>query len=346
VQTARKWQSLIGTLVSQDRFIQYARFHVRPIQWHLNLVWSQVRDSRDKLLEIPQYIKDQLAWWEQPLRLSQGVPLLPPVFQYKVFTDASTSGWGGQLGEQLFQGQWSLQEKQLHINVLEMRAIFNTLSQCALPPQAKILVATDNKTVLAYVNKEGGTRSWFLMKESCVLFRLIMDNQWVVRARYIPGTLNVIADQLSRKGQILPTEWSLHKDVVQWLFLRWGTPIVDLFATRYNNKCPVFVSPAPDPLAWEVDALTLDLEGLNAYAYPPQQILLKFLQRFLLTKSCRVILVAPFWPRQPWFPLLLQMTVEDPVPLPNWPNLLRQPLSNRMNGRVETLKLHAWLLER
>jgi len=134
-QTARKWQSLIGTLVSQDRFIQYARFHIRPIQWHLNLMWSQMRDSRDNLLEIPQYIKDQLSWWEQPLRLSQGVPLLPPVFQYKVFTDASTSGWGGQLGEQLFQGQWSHQEKQLHINVLEMRAIINTLSQCALPLQ-------------------------------------------------------------------------------------------------------------------------------------------------------------------------------------------------------------------
>jgi len=130
--------------------------------------------------------------------------------------------------------------KQLHINVLEMRAIINTLSQCALPPQAKILVATDNKTVLAYVNKEGGTKSWYLMKESCVLFRLIMGNQWVVKASYIPGSLKVIADQLSRKGQILPTEWSLHRDVIQWLFHKWGTPIVDLFASRYNNKCPVF----------------------------------------------------------------------------------------------------------
>ena len=88
-----------------------------------------------------------------------------------------------------------------------------------------------------------------------------MANQWTLKARYIPGSLNVIADQLSRQEQTLPTEWSLHPLVVQDLFKRWGHPLVDLFATRYNNKCQVFVSPAPDPLAWQVDAFTLDLEG-------------------------------------------------------------------------------------
>ena len=345
-QTARKWQSLLGTLGSQDRFIRYARFHMRPIQWHLALVWNQTTDSRDKLLEVPDYIKEHLKWWQVPHRLSQGVPLLPPQFDLKMFTDASTSGWGGQVEDQLYQGTWSHQEKNLHINVLEMRAIYMTLTQCSPPPQSQILVATDNKTVLAYVNKEGGTRSWFLMKETFSLFRLLIANNWTLKARYIPGSLNVIADQLSRQGQILPTEWSLHHQVVKDLFSRWGTPQVDLFATRYNRKCECFVSPAPDPLAWEVDALTLDLEGLVAYAYPPQQILLKFLQRFQLARRCRVILVAPFWPKQPWFPLLSQLTVDGPIPLPSWPNLLKQPLSNRFNHRVETLKLHAWLLER
>ena len=42
---------------------------------------------------------------------------------------------------------------------------------------------------------------------------------------------------------------------------------MDLFATRHNHKLPLFVSPVPDPLAWEVEALHLDWTGLLGYAY-------------------------------------------------------------------------------
>ena len=31
---------------------------------------------------------------------------------------------------------------------------------------------------------------------------------------------------------------------------------IDLFAMRFNNRLPVFVSPVPDPLATAVDALS------------------------------------------------------------------------------------------
>jgi len=43
---------------------------------------------------------------------------------------------------------------------------------------------------------------------------------------------------------------------------------VDLFDTRDNAKMPIFVSPYPDPQAWEVDAfkILVSWEGLDAYA--------------------------------------------------------------------------------
>ena len=46
-------------------------------------------------------------------------------------------------------------------------------------------------------------------------------------------------------------------------------PASDLFATRFNNKVPLFVSPVPDPMATAVDALSLSWEDLDAYAFPP-----------------------------------------------------------------------------
>ena len=57
----------------------------------------------------------------------------------------------------------------------------------------------------------------------------------------------MIADKLSRLGQTIQTEWSLHPEVFQAICSRWHQPQVDLFATRFNNKLPQFVSPVPDP---------------------------------------------------------------------------------------------------
>ena len=40
-----------------------------------------------------------------------------------MFTDASNSGWGAQLNGQIVEGVWSVEQRQLHINVLEMLVV-------------------------------------------------------------------------------------------------------------------------------------------------------------------------------------------------------------------------------
>ena len=93
-----------------------------------------------------------------------------------------------------------------------------------------------------------------------------------LKARHIPGQLNVIADKLSRLGQTIQTEWSLHPEVFKAICSQWHQPRVDLFATRFNNKLPQFVSPVPDPQAWAVDALSQS-------AFPPAAILGKVVEK-------------------------------------------------------------------
>lgn len=86
--------------------------------------------------------------------------------------------------------------------------------------------------------------------------------------RHIPGRLNVLADALSRT-QALPTEWMLHPDAFAIVREAFPSMEVDLFATRFNQHLPAFVSPVPDPLAIAIDGLSWEWAHRDRYAFPP-----------------------------------------------------------------------------
>ena len=111
-------------------------------------------------------------------------------------------------------------------------------SLCPKALGPSVMIATDNSTVVSYINKQGGTHSPTLLRLTIKLL-LWLEAQNILVARHIPGCLNVIADQLSRPNQPISTEWSLHPEIVKRIFGLWGTPEVDMFATVSNSHLPV-----------------------------------------------------------------------------------------------------------
>ena len=101
-----------------------------------------------------------------------------------------------------------------------------------------------------------------------------------------------MADLLSRSNQVQSTEWSLHPQVFKQICQKWFTPHVDLFATHLNHKLPLYVSPAPDPKAWDIDALNINWTGLAAYAYPPTALFHRVIQK-IRQCYCLIIVIAP-----------------------------------------------------
>ena len=189
----------------------------------------------------------------------------------------------------------------------------------------------------------GGTHS----AEMCALLWKIMT--WchhyhiTLKARHIPGCLNVMADLLSRSNQVQSTEWSLHPQVFKQICQKWFTPHVDLFATHLNHKLPLYVSPIPDPRAWDTDALNIDWTNLTAYAYPPTALLHKVIQK-IKQCHCLIIVIAPGWPGMPWFWDLVQLSTEIPLQLPVSTTLLKQSHKYVFHNNPQQLNLHAWCL--
>ena len=118
--------------------------------------------------------------------------------------------------------------------------------------------------------------------------------------------------KLSRLGQTIQTEWSIHPDIFKAMCSQWHQPQVDLFATRFNGKLPQFVSPVPDPQAWAVDAPSLSWENLDPCTFPPVAILGKVLEKLQDYPCNRIILMAPGWPNMPWFWDLVAMSSQIP----------------------------------
>ena len=153
----RQFMSLIGLLTATEKQVHLGRLHMRPIQWHLKNNWG-VPESLEKVIPVPNSLHPHLRWWLEENNVLLGQPLHPLKHALQIFTDTSKEGWGAHLDEHTARGTWSLPESKLHINHLELKAVFLALKEfrtlCC--NKTVVLIATDNTTVVAYINKEGG----------------------------------------------------------------------------------------------------------------------------------------------------------------------------------------------
>ena len=165
-----------------------------------------------------------------------GQPLHPLKHALQIFTDASKGGWGAHLDEHTARRTWSLPKSKLHINHLELKAVFLALKEFrTLICNKTVLIATDNTTVVAYIKKEGGMKSGSL----CALLWRILSwctrQQVILKARHIPGRLNVIADKPFRQSghfiQMCSKLYATGGTSLKWTYLPPGS------TTNFQSLC-------------------------------------------------------------------------------------------------------------
>ena len=342
--SASSLASLLGSMESLSLVLPLGRLHKRHFQRAFRLRWSQSLQAWHHRIQLGQWFRESVAQWTDSVWLQEGVPLTLPQPQEFLFTDASTKGWGAHMGHLSAAGTWQPHQQTWHINLLELEAVVLALREFLPAVRDKhVLVHTDNTTVLYYLNRQGGARSVSLSVKAENLLLWCQEQNISLTAKHISGKMNVLADLLSRAHTILHTEWTLDRNVLRPVWETWFTPQVDLFATRFSYRLPVYVSPVPDPGAWEVDALSIPWENLLGYAFPPIPLLGKVLRKAREEKAT-LILVAPMWPAQAWYPELTFLSHVRPLKLHVSQKSLRQPRSGVTHANPGVLDLHAWLL--
>ncbi len=307
----KEFQRLLGLMASASAVCHLGLLHMRPLQLWLKtrVPWTAWTSGRLSIA-VTRGCIEALAPWRNPNFFSRGVPLGLVTSRVVVTTDASTLGWGAVCEGMPASGQWSEPQIRWHINRLELEAVFLALKEFqAQLERQHVLIRTDNTSVVAYINRQGGVRSKALCKQAAMLLLWADSRLLSIRATHIPGLLNRGADMLSRR-RIPQGEWRLHPESVRMVWNLYGEAEVDLFATSENAHCPSFFSLSHSPL--EGDALTARWPTARLYAFPPIKILPLVLCK-IREERASVILIAPNWPNQPWFPDLTELLIAPPL---------------------------------
>ena len=335
-------ETLMGKMVAVEKCVPFGRLHYRRFQRELLKELRQGRSVRWVSLTTPA--KTDLCWWSQSANLNKFVRCSPLPPQVIIHTDASLTGWGAFYDDTHLSGTWSLQESRQHINVLEMRAVENLLRLKGASFRGRyVCLKIDNKSVVCYINKQGGTRSPTLMAVTARVLQLVELHNIFLSAVHVRGELNVLADMLSRSRVILKTEWRLHDTTFAWVCNQslWGTPTIDLFANRLNTQLPRFISPCQDSLAVSVDALVCPWPNEICYAFPPPTIISNVCTKILQEQPKTLLLVAPRLPTTSWFPTLSRLAIQC-ILIPEDILSLIQPHWDYSHPSPQQLSLALW----
>ena len=156
--SARQYLQTPGLMASCIDIILNARLQIRPIQLHLLQWWKLVSRDLEMTILKSHHFREHLSWWLQEANIIKGRSLSQIQASKIIAIDASAQMRGGNLGHQIIQGFWSKEQKELHINCLELEAVILNVKKFLLQLRNQcVLVHSDNTTVIQYINRQGRT---------------------------------------------------------------------------------------------------------------------------------------------------------------------------------------------
>jgi hypothetical protein len=153
-------------------------------------------------LVVPLLLRADLNYWRDPCVQTQGVPM-----------------------------------GRRHINLLDLETVLLVLTHFVSTLRGHcVLVWSDNRTTVSYINRQRGVRSPALHRLAEELWLWATKHLSSLSAAHIPGYQNVGADLISRGGP-RDDECHLHPYIVLQIWERFARAEVDLFTLHMDWQC-------------------------------------------------------------------------------------------------------------
>ena len=341
VLTYSQVSQLMGSLNWASGLIPLGRLYLRPLQHHFHSLGLTDRFTPPRRSDT-LVLANLLRHWQDLRFLTSGIPIHTFQVEFTIFTDASTQGWltwgfpdFGYLNPYRLQAPYQLSGAQ-----------GGSLCPKALGPSAPgppgygRYGLFDSSFVYQQTRRDPFPHLDTFDSRASPLVRGSEHNS--------PSkTYSRLSERDSRPP--ISSE-SANTDRVEpppqdrETYLRaLGDTRSQHVATVSNSHIRRFMSPIPEPRALAVDALSQDWQGRSIYMFPPFPLLNKVIQKLRSTQAAEVILIAPLWPKQSWFPHLLRLSVEHPLSFPYRQDLLSQQ-DQKYVSDGKSYHLHSWRL--
>lgn len=323
----RDFAQLLGLLCSVCPAVAYGWVFTKRLEREKFLALRNSREDYDAIMKLSPDLMPDLSWWMANI-MDTSNPIRQGQYALEIFSDASLTGWGISCNGERTGGFWNDIEIKQHINLLELKAaLFGLKCFAKHLTKKEILLRIDNTTAISYINRYGGVQYPHLNDIAREIWLWCEERQLYVFASYIKSKDNVEADEESRCTNV-DTEWSLASSSFDLIVDSFGSPQIDLFASKSNAKCRKYISWRRDPDAFNIDAFTINWSDYFFYSFPPFSLILKCLRKIIVDKATG-IMVVPYWPSQPWYPLFLKLSRYELVYLEPHSELLLSPFRTR-----------------
>ena len=213
------WAHSIGPQVL-SYLIPQGRLYLRPLQRYFHSLGLTDLFTPPRRSD-PLVLASLLQQWQDLSFLTSGIPIHPFQAEFTIFTDAFTQGWAPTWG---FPNSSGPRAPYQLLGTQGGRGGPTSVGFSASGPPGHDSYGQFDCFIYQQARRDPVPH---LVTSSSGAFYVITSLQAqnihvVVRARQVPGCLNLIADHLSHPNQPITTEWSLHPEIVNQIFRFWG----------------------------------------------------------------------------------------------------------------------------
>jgi hypothetical protein len=300
--TVHNVRSCLGQLNWALRFNSLLRIFKANLQSQLN---HAIRHNHKRILLFDITKQDLIHLVNTPLTSFSVGSLVEA--RFVISTDATLDVISASIRDKnhILDTSSALDQDSSHIAVKECRAVLMAARHfVSFYSGETVLFSTDNQVVLYALRSASSSNPLIHSIIRQIYLTLLANPPSRIWFSYVPSAQNRLADQLSRPSQ---ENWALNSNLLRHIVSSTGfNPELELFADETNNLLPSFVSSLPNRRALFTDAFSRSWTTLPPlYANPPFSLLFRVLRKILAEKP-DILLIAPFWPSSPWFPLLLR----------------------------------------